>query len=106
MGKPLVGSSLAEALVDLQERFDLVRPNDLNNHPNLMAYFERAGYTEFAHCPDYALALLHFAERFEMQELWIDAFVHCVGMNGMLTLSSEFNVRTDMRLEKQRLTHS
>jgi len=94
IGKPLVGSSLGDALIDLQERLDLVRPNDPNNHSDLMAYFERAGYLEFAHCPDYALALLHFAERFEMQELWIDAFVHCVGMNEMLTLSPEFAVST------------
>lgn len=92
MDKPLVGSCLSEALLDLQDRLDLVRPNDPNNHHDLMSYFERSGYLEFSHCPDYSLAFLHFAERSEQYDLWVDAFVHSVGMNEMLTLSPEFNV--------------
>jgi hypothetical protein len=92
MDKPLAGSSLSAALLDLQERLDLIRPNDPNNHSDLMSYFERSGYLDFSHCPDYALAFLHFAERSELYDLWVDAFVHCVGMNEMLTLSPEFNV--------------
>lgn len=93
MDKPLVGSCLSEALLDLQERLDLIRPNDPNNHNDLMGYFERCGYLEFSQCPDYSLAFLHFAERSELYDLWVDAFVHSVGMNEMLTLSQEFTVR-------------
>ncbi|QDS72392.1 hypothetical protein FKW77_008645 [Venturia effusa] len=91
MDKPLVGSCLSQALIGLQERLDLVRPNDPDNHNDLMSYFERRGYLEFSHCPDYALAFLHYAERKEQYDLWVDAFVHSVGMNEMLILSPEFN---------------
>lgn len=92
MDKPLVGSCLSEALLGLQDRVELVRPNDPNNHHDLMNYFERSGYLELSHCPDYSLAFLRFAEQSEQYDLWVDAFVHSVGMNEMLTLSPEFNV--------------
>ncbi|TID20543.1 hypothetical protein E6O75_ATG05307 [Venturia nashicola] len=91
MDKPLVGSRLSEALLDLQDRVDWVRPGDPNNHHDLMSYFERCGYLEFSHCPDYALAFLHFAEQSKKHDLWVDAFVHSVGMNEVLTLSPEFD---------------
>jgi hypothetical protein len=92
-GKPLVGSCLSKSMIDLQERIHLFRPHDANNHSDLIAYLERMGYLDFAHCPDYALALLTFAEFYELQDLWIDAFVHCAGMNEWLSLSTEFEVR-------------
>lgn len=92
-GKALVGASLSKSMIDLQERLDLLRYLDQNNQADMLAYLGRMGYLEFAHCPDYALALLAYSEFYEQQELWVDAFVHCVGMNHMLSLSSEFEVR-------------
>jgi len=91
MNKPIVGASLGKAFIDLQERMLLLRPATANNVMDCLAYAENMGYLEFAHTPDYALAFLHFAEQFQLRDLWVDAFCHCVGMNDSLTLSSEFD---------------
>jgi hypothetical protein len=84
LGRPVVGVSLGQTLIELRERLDIFRPNDPRNHGDFMAYLERLGYLEFGHCPDYSLALLNFAEHYKMKNLWVDAFVHCVGMNEAL----------------------
>ncbi|EON63300.1 hypothetical protein W97_02527 [Coniosporium apollinis CBS 100218] len=88
-GKPLVGSHLGRSLVDLQERLHLFRNGDADNHKDLMAYMEDMGYLNFVHCPDHALAVLFYAEHYQLRDLWIDAFAHCVGMNDLLCLSTE-----------------
>ena len=36
--------------------------------------------------------MLYFAEHFQNQDLWTDAFVHCVGMNNSLVKSSELEI--------------
>jgi len=89
-GKPLVGIQLGKTLVDLQERIHFFRPGNPDNHSDFMTFLENLGYLEFAHCPDYSLALLYFAEHYEIKEQWTDAFAHCVGMNKMLNESSEY----------------
>jgi len=89
-GKPLVGIHLGKTLVDLQERIHFFRPGHPDNHNELVVYLENLGYFEFAHCPDYSLGVLYFAEHYELKELWVDAFAHCVGMNKMLSQSTEY----------------
>jgi len=91
-GKPLVGVHFGKTLVELQELLHLFRSGNSNNDNDLMKYLENLGYLEFAHCPDYSLGLLQFAEHYQLKELWIDAFTHCVGMNEILSESSEFPV--------------
>ncbi|GAB7343950.1 hypothetical protein MBLNU457_1896t2 [Dothideomycetes sp. NU457] len=91
MNKPIVGASLGKAFIDLQERMLLLRPATTNNVGDCLAYAENMGYLEFAHSPDYALAFLRFAEQYQIRDLWIDAFCHCVGMNDSLCLSSEYD---------------
>jgi hypothetical protein len=91
-GKPLVGVHLGKTLIELRERIHLFRPGNHNNDNDLLEYLENLGYLEFAHCPDYSLGLLQFAEQYELKELWIDAFAHCVGMNEILSESPEFPV--------------
>jgi len=92
--KPLVGVHLGKSIVDLRERLGMFRSEGVNNEKDLHAYLERVGYLEFAHNPDYALAVLYYAEQYQLRNLWIDAFAHCVGMNEVLSLSSEFEVST------------
>ena len=70
------------------------RPDAEENEDDILAYLDGQEYTDFRECPDHALAVLQFAERFEYRELWTDAFVHCAGMNDKLVLSAEFEVRT------------
>lgn len=90
--KPLVGDRLGEALITLLERMNKFRSDAVTNQDDLLAYIDGQEYSDFRECPDHALAVLQFAEKFELRELWTDAFVHCAGMNNDLTSSVEFNV--------------
>lgn len=88
--KPMVGVNLGRSLVDLQERLHLFRYGDVNNHADFRRYAEEMGYMDFSHNPDYALAFLYYAEQYQLDDMWIDAFAHCVGMNESLSMSVEF----------------
>ena len=90
--RPLVGIHLSRAIIELQTRMEQYRPDVQENQDNLIAYLEDQGYLDFRHCPDHALALLQYAEYFQLGDLWTDAFVHCAGMNDELTSSCEFEV--------------
>lgn len=90
--KPLVGDRLGRALISLLERMNEYRPSPDDNLDEILAYMDDQGYTDFRDCPDFALAVLQFSETFQHRELWIDAFVHCTGMNDQLDDSAEFEV--------------
>jgi hypothetical protein len=90
--KPLVGGSLGQSLIALHERLTLWRPKTRLNHEDIFLYMKDMGYLELAHCPDYALALLQYAEHYRLEDMWMDAYAHCVGMKEMLMISSEFEV--------------
>ncbi|KAF1991973.1 hypothetical protein K402DRAFT_416470 [Aulographum hederae CBS 113979] len=90
MRKSLVGTHLSQSLIKLRERLDLFRADGVNNEEDFMAYLDELGYLDFGHSQDHALAILNYAEHFQLYDLWIDAFAHCVGMNDTLATSSEF----------------
>ncbi|KAI9780600.1 MAG: hypothetical protein M1816_002820 [Peltula sp. TS41687] len=85
--RPIVGKNLGQALVSLWRRMEVFRSNDEGNQQDIMDYIDEQGYSDFRECPDHALGVLYFAEELQMQHLWTDAFVHCVGMNDRLTTS-------------------
>lgn len=91
-GRPLVGAHLGQSLADLHDRLSQYRTLDVNNEDDVLTYFEDMGYLELGNNPDYALAMLYYAEQFQIEDLYIDAFAHCVGMNDQLCLSEEFAV--------------
>lgn len=91
-GKPLVGVHLGQAMVDLQERMRLYRSGPVDNHQDFLNYADAQGYRNLSEFPDYALAMLYYAEHYKLRDIWIDAFAHCVGMNEKLVLSPEFLV--------------
>ena len=93
LGRPMVGVHLGQALMDLLDRMNELNPAVNENLSVVLAYVDHVGYLDFRECPDYALAVLNFAERFEFEGLWTDAFVHCVGMNDRLIEVAEFEVR-------------
>jgi hypothetical protein len=93
LGKPLVGNLLGQAMIDLQERMCLFRSGPVDNHQDFLDYADAQGYRDFVGFPDYALAMLYYAEHYKLRDAWIDAFAHCVGMNDKLVLSPEFLVR-------------
>lgn len=92
MGKPLIGRSMGQAFIKLQERMKLFR-SDADNQGDFLQYIEEQGYRDLVECTDYALASLYYAETYKLRPMWIDAFAHCVGMSDSLLLSPEFTVR-------------
>ncbi|KAH9868584.1 hypothetical protein J1614_007656 [Plenodomus biglobosus] len=104
LGKPLVGEHMGQTFVDLQERLFLFRPDQTNNHQELLEYLENQGYRDLVECTDYALASLYYAEHYKLKAVWIDAFAHCVGMNESLFLSPEYAANS--RLTKALFTRA
>jgi len=80
--RPLAGRTLGQALVDLKERVDVYRPDNYEqNKLEVISYAESQRYLDFRECVDHSLAALHLAEHVQIEDLWIDAFAHCVGMS-------------------------
>ncbi|KAI9836351.1 MAG: hypothetical protein M1838_005077, partial [Thelocarpon superellum] len=104
LNKPLVGAHLGSAAADLLDRMNRFRCADENNAEAILAYLDQQAYTDFRECPDMALAMLYFAERHKLKELWIDAFAHCTGMNERLSLSAELPAVS--RVTKQLITRA
>ena len=91
--KPLVTDRLGEAMASILGRINEYRSaSEEQNKLVFMNYLEDQGYLDYRDCPDHALALLQFAEKCKYQDLWRDAFAHCVGMNEQLESSAEFEV--------------
>lgn len=96
--KPLIGEHLGESLCNLLERIAVWRDASADNIEDILVYADACGYSAVENCADHALAMLYFAEKFELKHVWIDAFAHCVGMNDMLVQSHEFEVRDSIFL--------
>ncbi|KAI4257298.1 MAG: hypothetical protein LQ352_001710 [Teloschistes flavicans] len=111
--KPLVGDRLGDSLLLLLDRMNEFRSDKDENLEDMLAYLDAQEYTDFRSCPDHALAILRFAEKNELLELWRDSFCHCAGMADQLPSSNEFdlvsrqskalitraNLEMDLRLE-------
>ena len=87
-----MGDRLGDALVSLLERMNEYRPDEGENQDDVLGYIDGQEYSDFRECPDHALAVLQFAEKFHLRDLWTDAFVHCAGMYNELSTSAEFEV--------------
>jgi hypothetical protein len=85
----LVGEKLGLALVDLWQRTKEWQPND-NATSLLLSYCDQQGYLSLAENVTHATAILTFAEKAQIQELWTNAFAHCVGMHDRLDMSSDY----------------
>jgi hypothetical protein len=92
--RPLAGRTLGKALADLKARVDVYRPdNGSQNKLEVVAYADNQKYLDFRECVDHSLAALYLAEKLHVEDLWIDAFSHCVGMSHRgLRSSIEFAV--------------
>ncbi len=95
-GKSLVGSHLGGALVGLLDCMNEFRSPGEANIQEIMDYMYEEGYDDMRNQPDYALAILLFAEHFHLNDLYIDAFAHCTGMGENLILCIGFEVRSNM----------
>lgn len=88
----MVGNHLGNALVALLSSMHEFRDAGVDNKQDLLAYLDEEGYLDTRHQPNHALGILHLAENFELRELYIDAFAHCVGMSEQLYKSPEYSV--------------
>ncbi|KIW91981.1 uncharacterized protein Z519_06963 [Cladophialophora bantiana CBS 173.52] len=80
--RPLAGRTLGSALAALKRRIDVYRPDDSSqNKVEVLSYAENQRYLDFRECVDHALAALSLAETLQVEDLWVDAFAHCVGMS-------------------------
>src|SRR5271163_432308 len=96
---PMTGRTLGKAIVSVLLRIAMYRfGSDAKNQLDMISYLESQKYLDFRECVDHALSTLHFAEIFEVESLWIDAFAHCVGLNHTLHESMEFSVSSPCTL--------
>lgn len=93
--RSLVGEHLGGALISLLHSMHESRTIDVDNLSDLMGYMDEEGYLDLKDRPAHALALLHFAETFQLRDLYIEAFAHCCGMHDRLFGNSEYQVRRD-----------
>ena len=104
-----MGEKLGLALVDLWRRTKEWQPND-NATSNLLSYCGQQGYLSLAENVTHATAILTFAEQAQIQELWTNAFVHCVGMHERLDMSGDYpglsNSNLLLRCRAALLSHS
>jgi len=94
IGKPIVGDRLGPSIVRLLERMNAFREQTVDNVGDLLTYLTRIGYARVTDRPDHALAMLLFAETTRLKDVWLNAFVHCVGMNDVIVNSAEYEVST------------
>jgi hypothetical protein len=89
---PMAGRTLGKSLSDLKDHLDLYRPNkEPQNQADVVTFADFQRYLDFRECADHALAAIQFAEKYQIEDLWIDAFAHCVGMdNKSLRMSLEY----------------
>ena len=89
VGKPLVGEKLSIALSGLWHR---MQEWQIGDPPvdSFKKYCKEQGYLDLTENAEHALAFLKFAEDARLRDVWIDAFVHCVGMHQRLDLSPEW----------------
>jgi hypothetical protein len=86
----LVGEKLGEALVELWKRTKAWLPEE-DATAKLLSYCDQQGYLSLAENVAHATAILNFSEKAQIQELWTNAFVHCVGMHERLDLSPDYH---------------
>ena len=119
-GKGLVGVTLGETLLDLVERMDVYIPptaqprlqhqaslitleggrkrknrslemeGKSGNVGKVLEYLLNREFDDLRNCPDIAAGILVFAEKFQLGELWREAFCHCVGMLNQMEGGKEY----------------
>lgn len=90
VGKPVVGERLSTALSGVWQRMQDWDPKACSLD-TFKSYCKAQGYFDLAENPEHALAFLKFAEDARLRDVWIEAFVHCVGMQHQLDASPEWS---------------
>ncbi|KAF9872998.1 hypothetical protein CkaCkLH20_09508 [Colletotrichum karsti] len=88
--RSIVGEHLGSALIELLNSMAEFRGHNEDNFTDLTSYMDEEGYLDLKGQPHHALAILHLSECFQMRDMYIDAFSHCVGMSEELFCSPEY----------------
>lgn len=80
LGKPILGATLAQALIDLYNRMPSYREHGIDNRRDILSYARTMGYTILVNSPQHALAMLQLADETQQPKLWSDAFAHAAAM--------------------------
>lgn len=96
--RSVVGEHLGSALIGLANAMDRFREPNANNTQDLFDYLDEEGYLDMHNQPNHALAILHLSETFQMRDMYIDAFAHCVGMSEHLHTNPEYSVSRRFRI--------
>lgn len=91
--RSLVGEYLGHALVGLLYSLHEFRADVQDNVADMMDYMDEEGYLDVVNQSAHALALMHLGEAFQLRDLYIRAFAHCVGMNDQLQTCPGYQVR-------------
>ncbi|KAK3985227.1 hypothetical protein QBC44DRAFT_335471 [Cladorrhinum sp. PSN332] len=90
----VVGEHLGVALISLLNSLSEFRCPDEDNMDSILGYMDEEGYLDMPNQPYHAMAMLHFAEHFQLKDLYTDALCHCVGMYDQLNTIPEYQVIT------------
>jgi hypothetical protein len=90
LGRPVVGERLGTALAGLLDRIKEWLPG-ATAETDFLGYCQRQGYQDTARKVEHAVACLSLAEYSKLKDLWMDSFVHCVGMHEQLEFCSEYD---------------
>ncbi|KAI8245868.1 hypothetical protein K4K57_000580 [Colletotrichum sp. SAR 10_99] len=88
--RSVVGEHLGSALIGLMNSMTEFRSNGEDHMMDLHSYLDEEGYLDLKGHAHHALAILHLAEFFQVRDMYIDAFSHCVGMSEELFCSPEY----------------
>lgn len=80
LNKPIVGQNFGLALAHLWSRIQTWQSTSTSDVA-FKEFCQEQGYLKFAGNLHYAAAALYWSEQARMKDVWIDAFVHCVGMH-------------------------
>ncbi|KAL8994709.1 MAG: hypothetical protein Q9169_005394 [Polycauliona sp. 2 TL-2023] len=106
LGRPLVGLTYYQALIDLHERLLMYMPRQLDCTELIIRYLTNGNLQNVANDPAAAAGLLAWTENSEIRWLegWREAFVHCVGMYDILRTLPE--IRDISHASRTLLEHS
>lgn len=90
--QPLVGIHLGQALIGLLNSMHEFRSGLGDNVEDMREYLDEMGYSELTGQPNHALAMLHYADHFQMRKDYVRSLTHCVGMHERLHMNSEYQV--------------
>jgi hypothetical protein len=94
--KPIVGEDFGVSLAHLWKRIEVWQPHSSASDV-FQEYCREQGYLNLAGNLDYASAALYWSELARARNVWIEAFVHCVAMDGQFDQEAKARLSSSTR---------